>query len=297
MNLPTLSSYLSHGARVRKACEKIEGFSQLRPKVAIILGSGLGGLAADAQDATTISFSDIPGFLPPRAAGHAGNLILGSMGSFPVALLQGRVHRYEGYPTESVVFPVQCMSALGAEILIVTNAAGGLNPRFQRGDIMVIEDHIHWLWNGWRKASDKNELIAPSPMDPSGQVLRSCTTYSPELIQLAMRISLKNQRAVQRGTYISTLGPTYETRAEYRMFRWMGADAVGMSTTAEVLAASHVGMKVLALSVITNVASMNVPQSTCHDEVVDAGEQAEPHLRCLIRGMLSEIAGGADVLL
>ena len=259
----------------------------LQPQVAIILGSGLGGLAGDVRHGTSISYRDIPNFQTTHADGHAGQLILGYLAGVPVVIMQGRYHRYEGHSTATVCFPVRVMQALGASTLLVTNAAGGLNPRYRAGDLMLVDQHINCLW-------PRSQYCATAHVPAPGQMRATDCVYDGDLLDRIRRIALRCELAIHRGTYVATLGPTYETRSEYRMFRWMGGDAVGMSTVPEVLTARELSMRVLAMSVITNVACTDLGQGTTHEEVVQCGKQVEPKLRHLVQQLLEEMAGPAD---
>jgi purine-nucleoside phosphorylase len=259
----------------------------LQPQVAIILGSGLGSLAGDVRHGTSIPYRDIPHFETTHADGHAGQLILGYLAGVPVVVMQGRYHRYEGHSCAAVCFPVRVMQALGASTLLVTNAAGGLNPRFRAGDLMLVDQHINCLWPRNQHAASGH---APAP----GQLRYCDNVYDSDLLERMRRIALRSELSMHRGTYIATLGPTYETRSEYRMFRWMGGDAVGMSTVPEALTARELSMRVLAISVITNVACTDAGHGTTHAEVVQCGQQVEPRLRHLVHQLLEEMAGPAD---
>ena len=266
-----------------------------QPQVAIILGSGLGGLAEDLRHSTSLPYVDIPNFHATHAIGHAGQLNLGYLGGLPVVMMQGRCHRYEGHSHACVCFPVQVMHALGASVLIVTNAAGGLNSRYRAGDLMLVDQHIDCLWPRNHASHDTGARTCADMAPRAPGQMRSVTPlYDEELMGRASRIALRHEIAMHRGTYVATLGPTYETRAEYRMFRWMGGDAVGMSTVPEVLTARELGMRVLALSVITNVACTDSLKGTSHAEVVECGKQVEPKLRHLVQQLLDEMAGPAD---
>lgn len=277
---------------ITNARDAIQSQRLLQPKVACILGSGLGGLADQVSHAHTIDYATIPGFTKPHAAGHAGRLILGYVSGVPAVLMQGRSHRYEGHSHWQLQFPVHVMHALGARILVATNAAGGLNSRYAVNDLMVIDSHIDMLWRSraGRCATRPDERTLPI----GNQVMRGRHPYSYPLIHRAKEIARNNNIVLHQGCYLATLGPTYETRHEYRMFRWMGADAVGMSTIPEVLAAQTLGMEALAFSVITNVASTDLPSLTSHEEVVHAGKQAGPKLQRIIERILSEISGQPD---
>lgn len=272
--------------RIAESVDAITQRKLFQPQVAIVLGSGLGDLAFRVKHATQIPYGTIPHFPSTHAAGHAGQLWLGFLSGMPVVLMQGRAHRYEGRANSEVEFPIRCLHALGASTLITTNAAGGLNTRFQTGDLMVLDSHMDFLW--------ERAPNAPS-MDPHGvSPQRNGNPYDYSLIRRSREIAHKGGIDLHQGCYLATLGPTYETRSEYRMFRWMGADAVGMSTVPEVLAARSCGMNVLGFSVITNVASTDVPSSTTHQEVVDSGNQAGPKLMQIIQEILEDMAGQPD---
>lgn len=267
--------------RVQQARDQILDYRLLQPEIAIILGSGLGGLADCVQHPSSIAYSEIPGFPPTSAAGHAGRLILGFLAGLPVVVMQGRAHRYEGWSNSQVQFPVHCMHALGARTLIATNAAGGLNPRYRQGDLMAIDGHIDFLWARQQRTA-------------SAEAVRGIQPYDLDAIDRSQQIARVHNTCLHRGTYIGTLGPTYETRNEYRMFRELGGDAVGMSTIPEIRAARGLMMRTIAYSVITNVASTDVPQSTNHAEVVDSGNQAGPKLMRIILGLLESWSGEPD---
>lgn len=212
-------------------------------------------------------------------------MICGYLAGLPVVLLQGRAHRYEGISNCQASFPVRCARALGADILITTNAAGGLNPRFQTGDLMVLDSHLDFLWPRGQFESDcQPTQIAPRRTPP----------YDWNLLTRAKELARRENITLHQGCYLATLGPTYETRSEYRMFRWAGADAVGMSTLPEVLAAQELSMRVLAFSVITNVASTDIPQTTTHAEVVDVGLAVGPKLLSIVSGLLEDLSGQPD---
>lgn len=279
----------SHLQRVTAARDVITAQRVFQPQIGIVLGSGLGELAAEVEHSTSIPYTDIPYFPRTHAQGHAGRLVLGFLAGLPVVICQGRAHRYEGCANSDSAFAVHCMQSLGTEMLITTNAAGGLNSRFQTGDLMVIDSHIDLLWNRGT-VTPKN---VPA-LDTRIPVHRGSSPYSYSLIRQVRAIARRQDTVLHQGCYLATLGPTYETRSEYRMFRGMGADAVGMSTIPEVLAAREHSMSVLGFSVITNVASTDIPQSTSHTEVVDAGNQAGPRLMLIIRQLLENLAGQPD---
>lgn len=253
----------------------------LQPEVAIILGSGLGGLASQVQHATSIPYHEIPGFPQTSAGGHAGRLVLGFLAGLPVVVMQGRAHRYEGWANQHVQLPVHCMHALGAKTLIATNAAGGLNPRYRQGDLMAIDGHIDLLWD---RSGAQCQFTK----------MRGSPAYNQAEIEQSKQIARRGNCVLHQGTYVGTLGPTYETRNEYRMFREIGGDAVGMSTIPEICAASRLGMRAIGYSVITNVASTDMPQATTHAEVVQSGDQAGPKLMAIILGLLESWSGEPD---
>lgn len=267
---------------IKQARDAITRFRLFQPHVAIVLGSGLGELANRVEHASAVDYADIPFFSRTTACGHAGKLIFGFLAGMPVVLLQGRAHRYEGFADVEVSFPVHCLHALGIHTLITTNAAGGLNTRFQKDDLMVIDSHIDFLWyRGQVGAARQPALRGKSP-------------YDYPLIARSKHLARVHGAVLHQGCYLATLGPTYETRSEYRMFRRLGADAVGMSTIPEVLAASQLGLRTLAFSVITNVASTDIPLVTRHDEVVDSGISAGPQLLKILQGLLEEMSGQPD---
>lgn len=278
---------------VQRARDQVLAHRLFQPAVACILGSGLGGLADSVAHPVAIDYAEIPGFTKTHAVGHAGRLITGYIGGVPVVLMQGRSHRYEGHSHAQLQFPVHVMHALGAKTLIATNAAGGLNTRFEVSDLMVIDSHIDFLWRRsmWANRPTSDDQPAARMGD---QALRGRNPFSHHLIRRSKAIARSQGAVLHQGCYLGTLGPTYETRSEYRSFRWMGADAVGMSTVPEVLAARDLGMDVLAFSVITNVASTDVPSLTTHDEVVHSGNQAGPRLQRIIEQLLSEMSGQPD---
>lgn len=279
------------------------------PHAAIILGSGLGGIASRIENPRSISFAAIPHFACSTAEGHRGEVVAGQFGEekTPVVALAGRLHRYEGWSLDQVTFPVAVLAALGAQVLIVSNAAGGLNAHFQVGDIMVLRDHINMLPCSARDRPLPS-TIPPGAAQDSGAShnsgashiaqlhgYRGCgpslaTPYDPELACTAIAAARRAGFAAYGGTYLATLGPNYETRAEYRMMRRIGADAVGMSTVPEVLEAGRRGMRVLALSMISNLAFPNLVQPIDHQHVLEAGQRAEPKLRQIIEEVLRTLA-------
>jgi purine-nucleoside phosphorylase len=282
----------------------------MQPTVAIILGSGLGELADGIESSVRIPFAELPGFVSSTARGHRGQVVIGRLAGTPVVALAGRFHRYEGWSLAQVTFPVRVMSALGAKTMIVSNAAGGLRPHFRVGDLMVIRDHINWIparrpteargddpvrsRSTADDSSDRADRNAADDIDhqrPHGFGGVSAATYDAALAQVAMAAGRDGDFAVHQGTYLATLGPTYETRAEYRMMRRLGADAVGMSTVPEAIVARRCGMRALAISMISNVARPDAVEETTHDEVLDAGRDAAPNLTRVVRAVISASSG------
>ena len=251
-----------------------------RPRVMIVLGSGLGALGEEIEDAVRIPFADIPGFAASAVEGHKGMFVAGRLEGVDVVALQGRFHLYEGHPAEMSALPIRAMASLGANMLIVSNAAGALNPAFPPGMLMIIDDHINMMW--------QNPLIGPV-QDGEQRFPDMSEPYDRELQQLAERIALDNGIPVTRGVYLALLGPTYETPAEIRMYRKLGGDAVGMSTIPEVLAARALGVRVLGISLITNAAAGSTGIPLSHDEVIEAGREASDRFIQLVRGVIKNL--------
>ncbi|MEM9643840.1 MAG: purine-nucleoside phosphorylase [Planctomycetota bacterium] len=261
--------------------------SDLVPDVAIILGSGLGGIADEIESPVEIDFSEIPGFVSSTAGGHRGQLILGHLEGRPVVTMAGRFHRYEGHNRQTIVFPIAVMQSLGAHTLFVSNAAGGINPRYSVGDLVVIDEHIDWIGGGPAPHSRP-----PSTTPLREQPIRLGRVHDPQLGDLAIDVGLREGFVVRRGTYLATTGPTYETRAEYRMMRRLGADLAGMSTIPESVAAAELGMRVLAISMVSNVANPDTAVGANHADVLRAGESAAAKMVPIVRAIVSH--AGAD---
>lgn len=269
------------------AADFIRSRTSDQPWVGLILGSGLSGLAGQIENADVIPYAEIPNFPISTVAGHAGRLVIGKLAGVTVCAMQGRFHYYEGYTMQQVTLPVRVMKRLGIETLIVTNAAGGLNPAFSTGDIMLIEDHINLAgMNG------ANPLIGPN-LDEFGPRFPAVNrVYTPWLRALALEAAGDANVTLQRGVYIQLTGPNFESAAEVRMLRGLGADAVGMSTAAETMVAHHAGMQVLGFSTITNVAidQLDATGQPTHEEVVEAGAVIVPRLTALLLAVLSRLA-------
>ncbi|HMA37966.1 MAG TPA: purine-nucleoside phosphorylase [Chloroflexia bacterium] len=251
------------------------------PRVLVILGSGLGRLADEVTPVASFSYDAIPGWAPSTVIGHAGRLVCGTLEGVPLLMMRGRTHFYEGQPLAQVTFPVRVARALGVETLVVTNAAGALNPKYHPGDLMVIGDHLNLA--GWGGA---NPLIGPNDESLGPRFLPMNPAYDPGLIQIALAEGARLHQAVRRGVYVMIPGPNFETNAELRALRLLGGDAVGMSTVPEVLVARHGGMRVLGLSCITNMAVADSPEVVEHASVLDIAAAAGPRLAALVRAVL-----------
>lgn len=264
---------------VARTVEFLQPRLPARPRVLLILGSGLGTLADELSSATSFSFDEIPGFARATVAGHRGRLVAGQLERVPCLALQGRYHLYEGHSADTVALPVRAAAALGADIMIVTNAAGGVNRTFRTGDLMIIDDHINFTW--------RNPLIGPVQGEEE-RFPDLSSPYDRELQALAERVARERKQRVVRGTYMAVLGPSYETPAEIRMCAAFGADAIGMSTVPEVLTARALGMQVLGLSLISNPAA-GLGEPLSHEEVIEAGRRASAAFAGLIRGVLRNL--------
>ena len=265
----------------RQAAEAVSARTAVKPEIGIILGTGLGALTEKIDTDYTIPYADIPGFALSTVATHAGQLIAGEIRGVPVAVMEGRFHCYEGYSAAEVSFPVRLIKALGARILIVSNACGGLNPLFARGDLMVIEDHINLM--------GVNPLVGPHEEELGTRFPDMSEPYDHELIRLAEDTALGLKLKLQRGVYAAVLGPNLETRAEYRMLRRMGADAVGMSTVPEVIVAAQAGLRVLGLSVITDLCLPDALKPASIDEIIKTAGEAEPKLAGLVEEVIAKL--------
>jgi purine-nucleoside phosphorylase len=265
------TSYSTSADRIAAATSCIRAKWSCDAKSAIILGTGLGELAENLAGATTLEYRDIPGFPCSTALAHKGRLVCGELSGAPVIMMQGRCHLYEGYSFDELTLPVRVLAALGIRSFIITNAAGGLNPRFCTGDVMLIEDHIN-LMNCFCPAAG-----------PSRAPL-----YDVELGAVASAAARKCDFVLHRGVYVGVSGPSYETRAEYRAFRRIGGDCVGMSTVPEVLAAAVCGLRVLGLSTVTNVACPDAPKTVTAEEVVEIASIARPRVQEIVAAVVAK---------
>lgn len=255
-----------------------------RPRIGIVLGSGLAALAEAVSEADRMPFTEIPGFPAATVEGHPGQVVMGRLEGHPVMVLQGRAHFYEGYSIQRVTFPIRVMQLLGIRTLIVTNAAGGLNPAFRPGDLMLIRDHI-----GLFGMAGVNPLRGPNEADWGPRFPDLSQVYDPTLRALARAVAEAEGIPIHEGVYVMLGGPSFETPAEVRFLRLIGADAVGMSTVPEVIVAGHAGMRVLGLSGISNVLNPDAFQPPTHEEVLEAGRILVPRMQAVLRGVLRRL--------
>lgn len=266
---------------ITEAVDFIQARYSKKPEVGIILGTGLGRLAEEIEKELEISYKDIPHFPVSTVEGHAGKLIFGQLGGKTVVAMQGRFHYYEGYNGVQVTFPVRVMKFLGIHTLLISNAAGGMNPLFRRGDLMIIVDHIN--------LQGLNPLIGPNDDELGPRFPDMSEPYSRRLIDLATEIALEENIYVHKGVYVGVTGPNLETRAEYRFLRGIGADAVGMSTVPEVIVGIHMGLKIFAMSVITDECFPESLQPVSHEEILKAANVAEPKLTVIMKKLISRL--------
>jgi purine-nucleoside phosphorylase len=262
---------------IEQAADFLRNAGVEEPSVGLILGSGLGELASEAEEGIAIPYEDIPGFPVSTVEGHAGQLVYGTLGEKKVLAMQGRFHYYEGYSMKEVTFPVRVMKALGVESLIVTNAAGGVNENFTPGDLMIINDHIN--------LTGDNPLLGPNDSTLGERFTDMSEAYDKEYQQAIKEVAQEMNVTVQEGVYLGLTGPTYETPAEIRMIRTLGADAVGMSTVPEVIVARHAGIKVAGISCITNLAA-GMQATLNHEEVVETTQQVKETFKSLVKNLL-----------
>ncbi len=264
--------------QIQAAATEIQRRWTERPHAGIILGTGLGGLARQIDAAATIEYDQIPHFPRSTVTSHRGQLICGWLAGVPVVAMEGRFHAYEGYPLDQITLPVRVMKALGAELLLVSNAAGGMNPTYASGDIMLLDDHINLM--------GLNPLIGVNDDRLGPRFPDMSQPYDATLIALGLEIARREDFAAHRGVFVAVTGPNLETRAEYRFLRAIGADAVGMSTVPEVIVAAHAGMRVLGISTITDLCFPDSLKPVDVSEIIATANAAEPKLRAIITGIL-----------
>lgn len=278
MNEQNRSDVLQQMAEARAA---IEAKGSIKPRIGLILGSGLGDLADEIAEAVQIPYREIPHFPVSTAPGHAGRLVIGRLSGQPVVAMQGRVHYYEGYPMEQVIFPTRVMKALGCDTVIITCACGGLNPDFAAGDLMLIADHLNTMGVDPLRGFNDDRL---GPRFPA-----TVGAYTPALRELARQEAAALGISLREGVYAAISGPTYNSSAELRALRILGADAVGMSTVPEVIAAAHMGMKVLGIACITDMALPDNPIHLTHEQVMETAERTKPKFQGLVRAVLARL--------
>lgn len=278
---PASQSELSEYDMIQEAAAAIRARWDKKPDVGIVLGSGLGALAERIDADVVIPYEEIPHFARSTVESHAGKLILGTLEGKTVVAMQGRFHYYEGFTPKQITFPIRVMKALGVETLIVSNACGGLNPQYKPGDVMFIEDHINLL--------GMNPLIGPNDERLGPRFPDMLEPYSHELIEKARKVALEKGIHTHTGVYVAVAGPNFETRAEYRFLRGIGADVVGMSTVPEVIVAVHSGMKVLGISIITDMGLPDSLEPTSHEVIVANANKAEAKMTAIVAGFLKAL--------
>jgi purine-nucleoside phosphorylase len=267
--------------QIQEAFEYLDKHIRIKPEIGIILGTGLGGLIKEMDIHNTISYTDIPHFPESTVEAHEGKLIVGKLAEKSVVAMQGRFHYYEGYTMKQITLPIRVMKRLGIHTLLISNACGGMNPQFRRGDLMIIEDHINLLGS--------NPLIGQNLNDFGPRFPDMSEPYCKELIQLAEQIALDNKIKVQKGIFVAVMGPSLETRAEYRFLREIGADTVGMSTVPETIVAVHCGLKVLGISVITDECLPDALKTVNIAEIIRTANEAEPKLTLIMKKVVENI--------
>lgn len=266
-------------ARLQDAIAYIRTQSSVTPVAGIVLGSGLGNFTANMEIEVEIPYGDIPNFPVSTVEGHKGRMILGKLDGKPVVVMAGRFHFYEGYSVEEVVFPIRVLKMMGIQTLFISNAAGGVHPDFEVGDLMIINDHISFF--------TPNPLVGPNDPEMGPRFPDMSEPYNKELIAKAKAIGAELNIRLHEGVYTGVTGPTFETRAEYRLIQLVGGHAVGMSTVQEVITAVHMGLKVFAISVITDLGIREEDNVITHEEVLAAAKAAEPKLTALFRGLIA----------
>jgi purine-nucleoside phosphorylase len=267
--------------QVQEAARAIQSRWPGRPRAGVILGTGLGGLAEDIQAEAIIPYAEVPHFPQSTVQTHAGRLVCGTLGGKSVVAMEGRCHFYEGYSLRQITLPVRVFKALGCDTLVVSNACGGMNPQYAKGDLMVIEDHINLMGD--------NPLVGPNDDRLGERFPDMCFAYDRELIALARRVALEEQIVCHQGVFVAVPGPNLETRAEYRFLRGIGADVVGMSTVSEVIVGVHSKLRNLGLSVITDMCLPDALEPVNLAEIIAVANAAEKKLRALVRRVLEQM--------
>lgn len=274
--------------RAVAAAEFLRTKSPVTPGLGIILGSGLGDFASQVEASVSIPYSEVPNFPQSTVEGHSGRLVLGSIAGVPVAVMQGRIHAYEGYTLAEVAFPVRVLALLGCKSLIVTNAAGGINSNYQQGSLVAISDHIN--------LTGSNAALGPNEARFGPRFFDMTAAYSPRLRELAHAEARRQNIPFGEGVYLAVLGPSFETPAEIRAFRTLGADLVGMSTVHEVVVARHMGLEVLGISLVTNMAAGVLNEPIHHEDVLECGRRVERQFTGLLTALIPQIAAQTAAL-
>lgn len=271
---------LKLAGQIKEATAAIRAQWDRQPHAGIILGTGLGSLVEEIQVEAEMDYGEIPHFLQSTATSHRGRLVCGSLSGLPVMAMEGRFHMYEGYPLQDITLPVRVMKAMGADLLVVSNAAGGMNPHHACGDIVVIEDHINLMGD--------NPLIGINDDNLGPRFPDMSQPYQFDLVDRALRIARREDIVAHKGVFVAVAGPNLETRAEYRFLRMIGADVVGMSTVPEVITAVHAGMRVVGFSIITDMCLPDALEEADVSKIIAIANDAEPRLRTLVMGVLAE---------
>ena len=266
-------------SQVEKAVAAIRSEWSGQPRAGIVLGTGLGGLVDEIEVEAALDYEAIPNFLRSTAISHRGRLVCGHLEGLPVVAMEGRFHMYEGYDLKQITLPVRVMRALGADLLVVSNACGGMNPNYREGDLMVIEDHINLMGD--------NPLIGINDDRLGPRFPDMCEPYDQKLVAKALEIARREDIVAHKGVFVAVAGPNLETRAEYRFLRLIGADVVGMSTVPEVIVAIHAGMRVVGFSIVTDMCLPDALRPANVEHIIATANAAEPRLRTLVRGVLS----------
>ncbi len=277
----SINVYWNMSENISRSIDIISRKTKLKPAISIILGTGLGGLTREMDIDTEIPYGELPGFQQSTVQGHQGVLIFGHLNRVPVIAMKGRHHYYEGYSMDNITYPIKVFKSLGIKTLIVSNASGGLDPSFDVGDIMVITDHVNLM--------NDNPLTGPFKKEEGNRFIDMSNAYNKDYVSLASRIAGKRGIRHLTGTYAGVTGPTFETPAEYKHLRIIGADAVGMSTVPEVISARKEGLEVLAFSVISDLGVEGKIIKISHDDVIDAASLAEPKLTTIIKEFVTEV--------
>ncbi len=272
---------MNYKEKTIEASQYINSKIQIKPKVGMILGSGLGDLAEEIEDAIYLDYGEIPHFPTSSVIGHKGRLVIGQLNGQQVMAMQGRIHYYEGYTMKDITFPVRVMGLMGIDTMIVTNACGGINPEFYAGALMIINDHINLMGD--------NPLIGENYEDFGPRFPDMLNAYNKDLITLANKVAKENDITVFNGIHSAVSGPNFETGAELRMLATLGADTVGMSTIPEVMVAHHMGIKSLGISAITDMAIGDQPEEITHEDVIKVASEIKPKFIKLVRNILSKL--------